>query len=293
MVTEVAAKGILSRTKDPGNWFGVLYNLNVYRGCQHACIYCDSRSQCYGIEDFDNITVKVNAVDLLRKELASKRCVGTVGTGSMSDPYIPLEQRYRLTRRVLETVAEFRFPVHISTKGDLVTRDLDVLQSISRVYASVAFTVTTCDESLAARVEPFAPPPGRRLKAMEALARNGIYAGILMMPVLPFIEDNLDNVREVVNRAAAHGASFIYPWMGMTLRDRQRDYYYRKVESLFPGLPDKYRKEYGDSYGCDSPASKQLSEAFAELCQRKGLVYTMKDIKKYESGSNLKQLGLI
>jgi DNA repair photolyase len=169
---------MLMRSKDPASWFGVEHVFNVYRGCEHSCIYCDSRSECYDIDDFSDVQVKVNAPEMLRDELCRKRRRAVLGTGSMSDPYGPVEKEVRVTRRCLEAVAEIGFGIHISTKSDLVCRDKDLLQSIKRFSASVAFTVTTCDDGLAAKIEPGAPPPSRRLAALSELAGTGVHTGV-------------------------------------------------------------------------------------------------------------------
>jgi len=195
MIKEIQAKTLLSHVKQPDTWFGLKYNMNLYRGCQHRCIYCDSRSLRYGIDHFDSdILVKANAIELLRKELASKRVKGTIGAGSMNDPYMPLEKRLNLTGRALDVIAEFRFPVHILTKSDLVLRDIDALAEISRVFATVSFTITAANDALGKQVEPGAPPVSARFKAIERLSARGINAGIILMPVLPFIEDNAENI---------------------------------------------------------------------------------------------------
>ena len=175
MIKEIQAKTLLARVKGPDEWFGLYYNMNLYRGCQHQCIYCDSRSKCYQIEDFNHdVLVKANAIALLRRELAGKRTLGTIGTGSMNDPYMPLEAEVRLTRRALETIAEFGFPVHAITKSDLVLRDIDLLEQISRkTYAAVTFTVTTADDLLSGQLEPGAPVSSRRLAALRSLSRRG------------------------------------------------------------------------------------------------------------------------
>ena len=159
MIREIQAKTLLAYVKQPDDWFGLKYNMNLYRGCQHRCIYCDSRSECYQIEHFDrDVLVKVNAIELLRKALAGKRIKGTIGTGSMNDPYMPVERYFNLTGQALEVIAEFRFPVHIITKSDLVLRDLDTLRTINTAtLAMVSFTITTADDALARKLEPAAP----------------------------------------------------------------------------------------------------------------------------------------
>jgi DNA repair photolyase len=271
MIREIEAKKLLAHSKAPDPWFGIRYNLNIYRGCQHQCIYCDSRSLCYGIEDFRDVLVKVNAIACLRDELPRKRAKGTIGTGSMSDPYGPVEQAYRLTGQALEVIAEHGFPLHLLTKGDMVLRDLDTIVAINQVQARISFTVTTADDALAAQVEPGAPAPSRRYAAMARLAAAGVPTGVLLMPVLPFIEDHEDNVRLVVERAADSGASYILAAFGMTMRDRQRQYYYERLDALFPGLRARYERQYGERYECQSPRAQQLWSFFSELCAQHGL----------------------
>jgi DNA repair photolyase len=268
-VREIEAKVLLSHVKQPDRWFGLKYNMNLYRGCQHRCIYCDSRSECYGIDHFDSeVLIKVNAPGLLREELASKRVKGVIGLGSMNDPFMPLEREIDLTGRALAIIAEFGFPVHVITKSDLVLKDLETLRAISRVYATVSFTITTADDALAAQVEPRAPRPAARFAAMRALAEAGIQTGVTLMPVLPFIEDNEKNLTAIVEGAAASGATYILPWMGMSLRDRQRAYYYRQLDRRFPGLRARYERTYGDRYACDVPHAARLYRHLETLCER-------------------------
>lgn len=264
MIREIHAKSILNSFPRPDDWFGIKYTMNVYRGCQHQCIYCDSRSECYRIENFNDILVKVNAVELLENELRRKRVKDTIGTGSMNDPYMPVEEKYGLVRGALEVMARYRFPVHVITKSDRVLRDLDLLQEISKVYAAVSFTITTTDDDLAKTLEPGAPPPTARLAAMRELTDHGILTGVTMMPVLPFIEDTEENVKDIVEFASVNGASYILPCFGMTLRDRQRQYYYAKLDKFFPGVRAKYVQAYGNAYGVSCLNHRQLEDVFNE-----------------------------
>ena len=271
MVKEITAKVLLSRVKQPDPWFGLSYSMNLYRGCQHQCIYCDSRSQCYRIEDFSDVLVKANAIELLRRELARKRKKGTIGTGSMHDPYMPLEEELGLTGRALEVIARYRFPVHVTTKSDLVLRDLHTLSRISDVYAAVSFTITTADDELGRKLEPGAPPVSARFNAMKVLAEHGVLTGVTMMPILPFIEDSDENVRAIVTRAHESGAAYIIPSFGMTLRDRQRSYYYDKLDQFFPGLRRKYEEKFGEQYHCPVDGAEKLQSIFTNLCGRLGI----------------------
>ena len=275
MVTEIQARVLLSSHPKPDPWFGIRYTMNLYRGCQHQCIYCDSRSECYRIENFADIQVKANALDLLRKELPRKRTKGTIGTGSMNDPYMPIEAERNLTGRALAIIAEHQFPVHIITKSDLVVRDLATLQTISEVYAAVSFTITTADDDLGKRLEPGAPKVSARFAAMRELAAHGILVGITLMPVLPFIEDTEENITAIITRAHDAGARYILPAFGVTLRDRQRDYYYAKLDRLFPGLRPKYERTFGQRYSAASPNAKHLDRLCRELCERFSIALKM------------------
>jgi DNA repair photolyase len=266
MIREITAKTLLSSSKHPDPWFGIKYTLNMYRGCQHQCIYCDSRSECYQIENFNDILVKVNAIELLDKELRSKRVKGTVGTGSMNDPYMPIEANRNLIGRALEVIAAYGFPVHIITKGILVLRDLPTLMDISRTYAAVSFTVTAASDELGKQLEPGAPKVSERFAALEKLSAAGILTGVTMMPILPFIEDNEQNIRQIVEKAVGCGAKYILPGFGVTLRDRQREYYYQKLDAHFPSLKEKYQRAFGNRYSAPACNAKRLGELFTELC---------------------------
>jgi len=264
----IPAKTILSSVKGgPDPWFGLYYNMNLYRGCQHACIYCDSRSACYQLGDLADIRLKENALITLEHELKSKRKHGTIGFGSMNDPYMPEEAKQMITRGALQLCAKYRFPIHIITKGDLVVRDIDVLQSLSRTYAAISITITTTDDGLSRLIEPAAPVSSKRFAAIKKLSDAGIYAGITLMPVLPFITDSPENIKSIVYQAKENGAQYIIASMGMTLREGQREYYYEKLEKHFPGLHEHYHQTYGDRYSCDSPNSQQLWSIFSDACK--------------------------
>ena len=273
MIREIQARTLLTRVRGPDDWFGLYYTMNLYRGCQHQCIYCDTRSETYQIENFDHdILIKANAIEVLRRELAGKRIIGTIGTGSMNDPYMPLETETRLTRRALETIAEAGFPVHVITKSDLVLRDLDLLEMIcEKTYATVTFTITTAEDVLSRTLEPGAPTSSKRFAALRTLGLRGIPAGIALMPVLPFIEDNEENIRQIVNLAAGNGAKYILPAFGMTLRDRQRDYYYARLDKHFPGLRLRYEKSFGERYSAPAQNAARLEKLFRDLCTGYGM----------------------
>jgi len=289
-IRDIEAKTLLSSSKRPDPWFGLKYTMNLYRGCQHRCTYCDSRSLCYGIEDFDGeVLVKANALELLRRELARKRVKGYVGTGSMNDPYMPVERTLRVTGQALEIIAEFGFPVHVLTKSDLVLRDADILQAIQqRTSAVVSFTITTPDDALARQVEPGAPSPSARFAAMASLASRGIRTGVLLMPVLPFIEDSPEAIAEIVTRAHNCGAAHVIPSFGTTLRDRQREHYYQELDRRFPGLRERYERAFGERYSAAAAGAARLEALFAELIDRYGL---QRKVAPYQP-MQARQLGL-
>ena len=264
---------MLSRVQGFDAWFGLDYGMNLYRGCQHRCIYCDSRSACYEIEDFDGeVLVKVNAVERLRDELPRRRRKGIIGTGSMNDPYMPLEETVGLTRRALEAIADYGFGVHVITKSDLVLRDVDVLKRIARTSrAAVSLTITSADDDLSRRIEPVAPVSSVRFEVLAALAQEGIEARIALMPVLPFLEDSWENIEAIVERARAAGVTAIVAAFGMTMRDRQRDHFYRELDRLFPGLRAKYETQFGESYHCPARSATALRERFMARCHEDGM----------------------
>ena len=273
MIKEIRAKTLVSRVQGLDSYFGLDFGMNLYRGCQHHCIYCDSRSLCYGLDAFDrDVLIKANAVELLESELRRKRKKGVIGTGSMHDPYMPLEDKVRLTRRALEVIAAYGFGVHIVTKSDLVLRDTAILQKISRVAGSVvSLTITTADDDLSRKIEPGAPPSSARFRTLKTLAEAGIETRIALMPTLPFIEDTWENVSEIVEEAHRCVVTAIVPWFGMSMRDRQRVHFYDRLDELFPGMRRRYEARYGNDYMCPSPNADSLFEQFEQLCAEYGI----------------------
>ena len=277
----VKAKTILTKVKDGSEWYGVDYNMNLYRGCSHGCIYCDSRSNCYHIDNFDRVRGKENALYILEKELSKKRTKGVVGIGSMSDTYNPLEIKYEQTRGALKLISKYGFGVSIDTKSDLVLRDLDLLKEInSKNNVIIKFTITTPDDKLSKIIEPNVCVSSKRLEAIKILSDNGIFSGIMLNPVLPFITDKEEDIKKLVRLASEYGAKFIHTYMGMTLRENQRDYYFNKLEEHFIGLKSKYIKTYGDKYNCMPKNYKYLYNVFVNECNKYGVLYKMDDIIK-------------
>lgn len=289
----IPAKTILSGYSENNLWFGTNYNMNLYKGCTHGCIYCDSRSDCYGVEIFDKVRAKENALSILEQELRCKRKRGVVGTGAMSDPYNPFEKEYQLTRGALVQINRYGYGVAIATKSNLVERDIDLLQEIStHSPVLIKLTITTADDAMCKKIEPNVALSSQRFATIKTLSQAGIFAGILCMPILPFIEDNENNIRAIVEQAYENGAKFIYPAFGVTLRQNQREWYYDKLDELFPSLKEKYMITYGNSYECKSPKGKELWRIFVETCQRHGILYKMDEIiKGYKSYGQPVQLS--
>lgn len=284
----VDAKTILSGWRDSdgdtGGWFGCNYNMNLYRGCCHGCIYCDSRSQCYGIDRFDTVRAKKDALVILERELKSRRRRGMVGIGAMSDSYNPFEKDERLTQGALELLEKYGFGVMIDTKSDLITRDIGLLSSIAEKYAAVVnFTITTADDALCRRIEQRVCPTSARLEAMRKMSGTGISVGVILTPVLPFINDTEENLLSVARLAAEAGARWVFPWQsfGVTLRQNQRLWYYDRLDEQFPGLRRRYTATYGERYECTVPDNRRLMAVFAEQCRRLGLLWRIEDINAY------------
>ena len=294
-IETIPAKTIVHRVKDP-SWFGCEYNMNIYRGCPHGCIYCDSRSACYQNGDFDRVRCKADALRLIRDDLNRKVHTGVVMTGAMSDPYNPYERTECLTRHALELLNAYGFGVAIATKSDLIVRDIELLQEIgSHSPVLCKLTITTGKDDLARLIEPHVTSPSGRFVAIERLSSSGIFTGVLMMPLLPWITDDEENVRTVVKRASEAGARFVYPAMGLTMREGQREYLYQKLEENFPGqgLCERYRRQYGNRYRCSVPHANRLFRLFEEECHRYGLLYRMPEIvRAYRQSDHIRQTTL-
>ena len=263
---KVQAKSILSQSN----------GINIYRGCTHGCIYCDSRSVCYGMQhEFTDIEVKVNAPELLEAALRSKRKRCMIGTGAMCDPYLHAERELMLTRRCLELIRRYDFGAAVLTKSDLVLRDIDLLQQINKsTKAVVQMTLTTCDEALCRIIEPNVCTTRRRFEVLCEMKKAGIPTIIWMCPILPFINDTEENILGIVDYAAKAGCVGIISFgIGMTLRDGDRQYFYAALDRYFPTLREKYIRSFGTAYSIPSPNSDRLWQVFGSACKKAGLEY--------------------
>jgi DNA repair photolyase len=290
----ITAKTIISAYMKENTWFGNNYNMNIYKGCSHGCIYCDSRSECYQVENFDEVRAKENSINIIKKELKSKRRKGVIGTGSMSDPYNPCEKNFQLTRSALKLIDEYEFGVSIATKSDLIFRDIDILKKIKKHSpVLVKITITTSNDELCKKIEPNVSLTSKRFEVLNELSKNDIFCGVLLMPVLPFIEDSEENIFNIIKMAHENGVKFIYPSFGVTLRQNQRLWFFNKLDQIFPRLKNKYIRQFGNSYECYSPNAEKLWNLFQFECKKYGILYKMKEIiEAYKKGYENEQLSL-
>ncbi|MDR1416804.1 MAG: radical SAM protein [Prevotellaceae bacterium] len=291
----IPAKTILQKSAYGNSWFGIDYNMNLYKGCPHGCIYCDSRSSCYQVDNFDTVRTKKDVLEILEKELQAKRKKGIVGIGAMSDAYNPFERKYEITRKALTLIKKYRFGVSIETKSDLIVRDVDVLKEVSKLQGAILkLTVTTSDDNLSKIIEPNVCASSFRFRAMKRLSDSGLFVGTLLTPMIPFITDTEENIRQVVRLSHENGAKFVWSMGGVTLRDNQRLYFYSKLDRHFEGLKNKYIKTFGSSYVCN-PLNKNITAVFKEECEKYGLLYAMPDIiRAYKkTGTGFEQLKLL
>ena len=287
---KVNVKGILSAKN----------GMNIYRGCLHGCIYCDSRSLCYQMNHkFEDIEVKANAVELLENTLRRKRNKCMIGTGAMSDPYMPIEEKLGNMRKCLEVIERYGFGVTMITKSTKVLRDLDLLKKINeKSKCVVQMTLTTYDEDLCRIVEPNVETTYERFRALEILRDNGIPTVVWLCPILPFINDTEENIRGILDYCVRAKVKGIINFdMGVTLRDGNREYFYKKLDEHFPGLKEKYIRMYGNSYQLSSPNSRQLNMIYKSECIKNGIMCDVNEcfeyLNKYEDKYGGEQISLI
>lgn len=270
----IQAKGILSAQN----------GMNLYRGCTHGCIYCDSRSRCYHMDHaFEDIEVKENAIELLENALKRKRKKCMIGTGAMTDPYIPLELELGHMRKALSLIKQYGFGVAVQTKSDRILRDMDLLQEINRqAKCVVQMTLTTADEELCKKLEPNVCTTGERFAVLKKMRDAGISTVVWLSPILPFINDTEENISGILDmciEAKVYGV--ICFGMGLTLREGNREYYYSQLDRMFPGLKEKYMRRYGYRYEVGSPRSRKLMGLFHQKCGENGIVHDNGQIFQY------------
>ena len=272
--------------------------MNIYRGCTHGCIYCDSRSKCYGFKhEFEDIEVKINAPQLLEKALKSKRKKCMIGTGAMCDPYLHIEENLKLTRKCLELIDQYEYGVAVQTKSTRVLRDMDLLKSINdKTKAVVQMTMTTYDETLCKILEPNVSTTKERFETLLQFKEAGIPTVVWLTPILPFINDTEENIRGILEYCVEAGVKGIICFgMGVTLRDGDREYFYKALDKHFPGIKNKYIRTYGNAYDIPSPNNENLLEIFKEVCVKNGMIYQIKECFQYlhEFPQKYEQMSLL
>ena len=271
---EVYAKGILSAKN----------GMNLYRGCSHGCIYCDSRSRCYGMtHEFEDIEVKINAPALLEQALRRKKNRCMIGTGAMCDPYLHIEDNLQLTRRCLEIIDRYGFGLSILTKSSRILRDLDLLKSINdKAKCVVQMTLTTFDDELCRIVEPNVSTTSERVEVLKIMRNCQIPTVVWLCPLLPFINDTEENLLGILNLCLDAGVKGILCFgMGMTLREGNREFFYEALDRHFPGLKEKYSSDYGNSYMLNSPNAPRLMHLFQSFCREHGIMFRQNEIFAY------------
>lgn len=279
----VTAKRILS----PKN------GMNLYRGCQHGCIYCDSRSECYAMDHaFEDIAVKENALALLEDALRGKRKPCMIGTGSMSDPYMPLEGQLHYTRKALELIHKYGCGATVITKSDRVLEDLELLKAIQeRTKCVVQMTLTTYDEALCRILEPGVCTTARRVEVLHILREAGIPTVVWLSPILPFLNDTPENIQGILDACGQAGVYGVICFgMGVTLRQGSREYFYAQLDRHFPGLKERYIRSYGDCYMLSSPRQRELMRLFHSRCEQWGMVHNNEAIFHFLSKLEEKQM---
>lgn len=271
--------------------------MNLYRGCSHGCIYCDSRSKCYQINhDFEDIEVKSNALELLEYKLLTKRKKCMIGTGSMTDPYLHLEKKLEYTKRSLELIYKYGYGVSILTKSNMILRDLEILKKINeKTKCVIQITLTTYDENLCRKLEPNVSTTKERFEVLKIMRDNNIPTVVWLGPILPFINDTEENLRGLLNyciEAKVYG--IICFGMGLTLRDGNREYFYQKLDVSFPGIKEKYQNIFKDSYEVDSLDNKRLMDILYDECKKNNIICNNQKIFEYlnEFPENKEQLHL-
>lgn len=280
----VKAKGILSAKN----------GMNFYRGCTHGCIYCDSRSTCYQMEhDFEDIEVKENAIMLLEQSLQKKRKKCMIGTGAMTDPYVPIEKDLRYVRQALELASRYGFGFTLITKSDLVLRDLDLLKKINdQTKCVVQMTMTTYDEELCCKIEPGVCTTKRRFEVLKQLQAEGIPTVVWLCPILPYINDTEENLKGILDYCIDAGVHGIINFgMGVTMREGNREYFYAQLDKKFPGMKQRYQKSFGSQYVLSSPNHSKLMRIFHETCEAHHIAHNNDEIFMYLNTYEDKQGG--
>lgn len=270
---------VIHPAKSPTRWFGIDFHANLYWGCPHGCLFCDLVADCRPGEDFSKITHRPDVLEILSRELAGKPKDAVISFGSAADPYNPAEAEEKLMRRALEMVDAAGLGAAVTTKGDLILRDLDLLKRIAAHSPLVViFPISTYSDAVCRKLEPEAPKPSERFRTLGKLAAEGILCGVKMIPVIPFLNDTEDNVRDIIRSSRNAGARFVYPSFGIQFREGQREHFMMMIEKEFPGLRNVFMDTYGLRSACVSLQAPKLKKTFVIECKKQKMLYGMKEI---------------
>ncbi|MDD3712618.1 MAG: hypothetical protein PHZ28_03875 [Candidatus Izemoplasmatales bacterium] len=288
-------KSLLEKHKKSDYWFDYEYNLNLYSGANQDCIYCDGENEMIEFDPFAEIKIKLNAPSLLEIELSNKRIKGIIGLGAMTDPYNPFEKRYELTRKTLEILKKYEYGVIIITRSKLLERDLELLTQINQKEKVICVVKIACaDNEMAKKVEPDASTPDERFRMIKALTDRNITTGVAFMPVLPFINDQEDNINKIIEKAKMSGASFVYPWFDIYLFPEKRRFYFHNLDKHFPGMKEKYQKTFGDEILCQSPDKERLIALIEAKCVKENIICNLEEINRlFDKKTDFEQLSLL
>lgn len=258
--------------------------MNIYRGCTHGCIYCDSRSACYQMKhNFEDIEIKRNAPEILEEQLKRRHKPCMISTGAMCDPYVHIEEKLLITRKCLELIEKYGFGLTIQTKSARILRDIDILKAINlNTKCVVQITLTTFNETLCSVIEPNVSTTAERYTVLEAMRDADIPTVVWIDPILPFINDTEENLRGLLDycvRAKVRG--IICFGFCTTMRDGSREYFYKKLDENFPGIKDQYIRTFDESYECRSSNDIYLMDILLSECRKYSMICNPDEIFRY------------
>ena len=268
--------------------------MNLYRGCTYGCIYCDSRSKCYRINhDFEDIEVKEHAAEILENTLKKKRRKGMISTGALTDPYVPIEEELRITRRCLQQIERFEFGLSIQTKSNLILRDIDILEKINKkTKCVVGITLTTFDDELCKILEPGVCTTSERVEVLKELKKHGIPTIVWLAPILPYINDTEDNIKGILDYCVEAGVyGIMHSSMGVTFREGSKEYFYEKLDAHFPGMKLRYMENFEETNEYVSPNAEALMKLVKDCCEANNIVYDKEELLRFMREYNNNTMG--
>jgi len=276
-------KSAINILKIPDSWFWCRYTINPYQGCQHSCIYCDARSARYYLEDFENeVIIKKDIDKVLDKKLKNTRTLlpDVISPGGVCDAYQQIEEEAENTLKILKIIAKYNYPVNIATKNTLILRDIELLNKIREdTWCTIGFSITTIDDALASFLEPFASPPSERIRAIKVIKKEAPYiqVGTYLIPIIPYLTDNDENLEEIIKKTKEAGGDFILFSPGLTFRDTQKEYFIKKLDNsphreIIKPLLNLYR----ENMHLSSNYAKKINLKLYNLCKKYNIAFREK-----------------